>query len=60
MFPKLVKVKTSARTITYLRLIEKYYKDGKKKDRVIANLGRQDIEGRIKLESYVATSMQIA
>ena len=49
MFPKLVKVKTSARTITYLRLIEKYYEDGKKKDRIIANLGRQDIEGRIKL-----------
>jgi len=49
MFPKLVTVKTSARTITYLRLIEKYTEDGKKKDRVIANLGRQDIEGRKKL-----------
>ena len=49
MFPKLVTVKTSARTITYLRLIEKYYEEGKKKDRVIANLGRQDIEGRRNL-----------
>lgn len=46
MYPKLVRVKSKGRTIVYLRLIERYYQNGKQKDRVIANLGRQDIEGR--------------
>jgi len=47
MYPKLTRIKKSnGREIVYLRLIEKYYQDGKQKERVIANLGRQDVEGR--------------
>ena len=42
MYPKLVK----AKNFTYLRLIERVKLNGKWGDRVIANLGRQDILGR--------------
>ena len=42
MYPKLVK----AKGLTYLRLIERVKVNNKWGDRVVANLGRQDILGR--------------
>jgi transposase len=46
MYPKLVNVESGGKKITYLRLIEKYTENGRQRERVIANLGRQDIVGR--------------
>lgn len=42
MYPKLVRTKG----YTYLRLIERVWVNGIWGDRVVANLGRQDVEGR--------------
>jgi transposase len=50
MYPKIVRVRSGGKKqkeITYLRLIEKYRgEDGKKHDRVVANIARLDVEGR--------------
>lgn len=49
MYPKLVKVKSGSRHVqerVYLRLMERVKVDGVWKERVVANLGRQDVEGR--------------
>lgn len=49
MYPKLVKVKSGKKNIqeiTYLRLAERIKVNGVWKERVIANLGRQDIIGK--------------
>ena len=49
MYPKLVKVKSGTKKVqemVYLRLMERVKVDGVWKERVVANLGRQDVEGR--------------
>ena len=49
MYPKLVSVKAGpnkTQTVVYLRLMERVKVDGVWKERVIANLGRQDAAGR--------------
>lgn len=48
MYPKLVTVKSGKekRPLVYLRLMERVKIDGVWKERVVANLGRQDVEGR--------------
>jgi transposase len=49
MYPKLVSVKSGpnkTQTVVYLRLMERVKIDGVWKERVIANLGRQDVAGR--------------
>jgi len=48
MYPKLVSVKSgrAKRQLVYLRLMERVKVDGVWKERVVANLGRQDVEGR--------------
>ena len=48
MYPKLVTVKSGKekRALVYLRLMERVKVDGVWKERVVANLGRQDVEGR--------------
>jgi len=49
MYPKLVTVKSGqkkTRELVYLRLMERVKVDGLWKERVVANLGRQDVEGR--------------
>ena len=49
MYPKLVRVSSGTRKaqeFVYLRLMERIKVDGVWKEKVVANLGRQDIEGR--------------
>jgi transposase len=49
MYPKLVTVQSGSKrkqTITYLRLMERVKLKGVWKERVVANLGRQDAQGR--------------
>jgi transposase len=49
MYPKLVSVRSGRKkkqTVTYLRLMERVKMDGVWKERVVANLGRQDVQGR--------------
>lgn len=48
MYPKLVTVKSGKgkRTLVYLRLMERVKEGGVWKERVVANLGRQDVAGR--------------
>lgn len=49
MYPKLVKVKSGTKKVQemiYLRLMERVKMDGVWKERVVANLGRQDVAGR--------------
>jgi transposase len=49
MYPKLVTVmsgRKNPRPVVYLRLVERVKDNGRWKDRVVANLGRQDIVGR--------------
>lgn len=49
MYPKLVKVKSGTKKVqemVYLRLMERVKVNGVWKERVVANLGRQDVEGR--------------
>lgn len=54
MYPRLVKVISSTgRPIVYLRLLEKVKVKGRWKEKVIGNLGRQDIEGRKALGSLL-------
>jgi len=56
MYPKLVTVKSSrkkAHEFVYLRLMERVKVDGVWKERVIANLGRQDVAGREALGSLL-------
>lgn len=49
MYPKIVKVRSGKRYVKYLRLIKKIKVKGKWKEKVICNLGRQDVEGRYAL-----------
>lgn len=49
MYPKLVTVKTGKKEFVYLRLMERVKVDGIWKERVVANLGRQDAAGRQEL-----------
>ncbi|MBI3317296.1 MAG: IS1634 family transposase [Candidatus Omnitrophica bacterium] len=46
MYGRLVKIKNKGREFVYLRLLEKIKENGRWKERVVANLGRQDIKGR--------------
>ncbi len=49
MYPKLVKIKSGKENtppLVYLRLMERVKVNGAWKERVVANLGRQDLEGR--------------
>lgn len=58
MFPKISKTKKGKRTYEYLRLVESYREKGKKKQRVVANLGAVELlKGRVdkvveKLREY--------
>ena len=52
MYPKLVKVKSGTKNVqemVYLRLMERVKVDGVWRERVVANLGRQDMIGRQEL-----------
>jgi transposase len=49
MYAKLVTAISGKKKVVYLRLLEKIKKDGRWKDKVVANLGRQDIAGRLAL-----------